>query len=82
MPMIPCRPMLALMKPIQTKESALDQAGSSRALAAEGWPDFQMARAAAMVNREDMDFFKVLEETMQVGEFLAAACKVGALERS
>ena len=34
-----------------------------------------------VVEGEDMDFFKVLEETVQVREFLTAARKVGALER-
>lgn len=50
LPMIPCSPMLALMKPTATKESALVHAGLKRSVATLIWPLFQIATAAAMVN--------------------------------
>ena len=49
LPMIPCRPILALMNPTQTNESVLVQAGFERTSATLAWPDFHMAMAADMV---------------------------------
>lgn len=49
LPMMPCSPTLALMKPTVTKESALVHAGSKRSVATLIWPLFQIATAAAIV---------------------------------
>ena len=49
LPMMPCRPILALINPTQTNESTFDHAGFERASATLPWPDFHMAMAAAMV---------------------------------
>ena len=49
LPMIPCRPILALRNPTQTNVSVLVHTGFTRPSAMLGWPDIHMARAAAMV---------------------------------
>ena len=51
LPMIPCNPMLALMKPTATNVSAFDHAGSPRTSATLPCPLFHAVRAAAMVKR-------------------------------
>ena len=51
LPMIPCRPILALMNPMQANVRAFDHAGSSRESATEGCPLFHTQRAADMVKR-------------------------------
>ena len=48
-PMIPCRPILALIHPTAINARPLDHAGSARALAMLPSPDIHMATAAAKV---------------------------------
>lgn len=49
MPMMPCRPMLALMKPMVAKVSAFVHTGSARESVTDGCPLFHTHSAAAMV---------------------------------
>ena len=49
LPMIPCNPILALMKPTATNVSAFDHAGSPRTSATLPCPLFHAVSAAAMV---------------------------------
>jgi hypothetical protein len=50
LPRIPCTPRLALINATPTKVRVFVQAGSSRAFDMLGWPAFQNAIAAAIVN--------------------------------
>jgi hypothetical protein len=51
---IPCKPKLALMKPMPTNVRVFDHAGTALSDARLGWPDFQKAIDAAMVKRVEM----------------------------
>jgi len=60
LPMIPCRPILALRNPTQTNENVLVHTGFARPSAMLGWPDFHMAMAAPRVKSVWMNVPRVI----------------------